>query len=246
MSHSQDHHINNSREYQTLNKTSLQVGSNTEEMDLYNKVEKCILRAIDSKGGNVGPLGQAVLNNKNPISSLGLGPYFQSSIPEDKLRNAYETFTNITGYQPLEINKSIINMNHTQKEFAEINLFYLFFPSFILFTIIIWVMVIQGSLNWVAGLFLTILVFIILYSFVIAYRIQLDNFHNKHHQEIILQFEEAQTNYENSLAYWPRGLFEVASNINQDIIEEDQKETNKPNVIYHNRLNNRTKRNNRI
>lgn len=202
-------------DFQPLQATGCTAG----DIDLYNSVQHAVECAIASEGPNVGPLGQSVIlaeaASQPPIScmmELITGPYSDcgEEIPSDKRKAAYDSFVSITGYKPIDWNHALNHLNDQQKKILNFNAFYIFFPIFLLSVIIIWIMVGFGWINWVIGLFFTGLVFIILYGFSILYRIHVHSFLNQQNQQLQRDVSNAQHNFENSIAYWPQGLFAVA------------------------------------
>lgn len=189
------------------------------DIDLYNSVQRAVECAIDSEGQNVGTLGQSVIlaeaASQPPIScmmELVTGPYADcgEEIPSDRRQAAYDNFVAITGYRPINWNQTLNHLNAQQKTILNFNAFYIFFPIFLLSVIVIWLMVGFGWINWVVGLFFTGLVFIILYGFSMLYRIHAHSFLNQQNQQLQQDVTNAQRNFENSIAYWPQGLFSVA------------------------------------
>ena len=82
--------------------------------------------------------------------------------------------------------------------------------------IIIWMMVGFHWINWVIGLFFTVLVIVILYGFSILYRIHFQNYLRSRNKVIQNQSTIAQQSFENSIAYWPQGLFAAACAVTCD------------------------------
>jgi hypothetical protein len=123
---------------------------------------------------------------------------------------AFNTFTQITGLTIPDPNATFDMIATTQDQLLNINAFYIFFPTFLLLIIAIWLLVGVGWVIWPVGLFLSVLIFIILYGFSILYRIQA--------QDLLLSKEQQfqnialtnQANFQNSVALWPQGLFAVA------------------------------------
>ena len=64
--------------------------------------------------------------------------------------------------------------------------------------------------TWPPGIFLTLLAFYILYGFSILYRVHAKNFIDSQNIWFTDNLQDAQSRYENSLAYWPQGLFAIA------------------------------------
>ena len=194
-------------------------GCGEADMVLYNQVERSVECAIASEGPNVGPLGKSVLlaqtANQVPIScmiDLLTGSYANcdAEISTEQRKAAYESFADVTGYKPMNWNQTLTNLNTQQKNILNFNAFYMFFPLFLLAMIIIWLMVGFGWFNWIVGLFLSGLVFIILYGFSMLYRIHARNYIYNQNQQFQRDATDSQNNFENSIALWPQGLFAAA------------------------------------
>lgn len=194
-------------------------GCTAGDIELYNQVERSIECAIASEGPNVGPLGQAYVlgevASRPPIScmiDLVTDPNSECGveIPSNKRKAAFNAFSEVTGYKPINLSQSFNHITSTQKKILNFNAFYIFFPIFLLGLIVIWLMVGVGWIDWIVGLFLTALSFLILYGFSMAYRIHAQNFLNNENNQLQNDANAAQTNFENSIAYWPQGLFAVA------------------------------------
>ena len=83
-------------------------------------------------------------------------------------------------------------------------------PIFILSLIAIWLMVGFSWFNWIVGLYLTVLTFVVLYAFAIFYRIHASDYLYNQNKKLQNDATNAQKNFENSIAYWPQGMFAVA------------------------------------
>lgn len=191
----------------------LQVTGCTEnDINLYNQIQQAVECATNS-----GPLSQAVIlaetAKKPPVScmiDLITGEYSDCDveIPNDKRKAAYDAFTEVTGFKPYNFNKIINDFNEREKKILNFGAFYMFFPIFLLSIIAIWLMVGFGWLNWVIGLFLTVISFVVLYGFSVIYRVQVQNSLTSFTDES--QQLQQESNFEDSIAYWPQGLFAVA------------------------------------
>lgn len=137
-----------------------------------------------------------------------------SEIPEERRKAAWNVFSEVTGLRSMNSNNLSNTVANDFNTMINLNAFYMFFPTLILLLIIIWLMVGFTWINWVVGLFFSILVIVILYGFSILYRIHAQNYFRSQNQRLLQDSENAQRNFENSVAYWPQGLFAVASTIN--------------------------------
>jgi hypothetical protein len=155
------------------------------------------------------------LPTTQPIScmlELLTGSYSEcgSNIPNDKRQAAYNAFVEITGYKPVDWNHLFNDINEDQKTILVFNSFYIFVPILIIILIAIWMMVGFGWFNWVIGLYLTISAILILYMFSIIYRIHVQTYLDSKLSQRESDINDSQHNFENSVAYWPQGLFGVA------------------------------------
>lgn len=131
-------------------------------------------------------------------------------ISEDKRKAAYQAFVNTTGFKGVDYSQIATEINRSTADIVNLNAFYLWVPLFIVILVILWVMVGFGWLNWAVGLFMTVLAFGILYSFNIAYRIHADRILENRRKNFGKFADTAQGQFENSVAYWPQGLFASA------------------------------------
>lgn len=131
-------------------------------------------------------------------------------ISSSKRQAAYKAFADVTGYKPMDLSKSFDALAQENKNLTNLNAFYIFVPIMILAIIMIWLMVGFGWFDWTAGLFFTVIVFIVLYTFAVMYRIHAHNIINNRSSALKTDAQNAQKNFENSIAYWPQGLFSVA------------------------------------
>jgi hypothetical protein len=197
------------------------------DIDLYDQTNQAVRSAIIRDGSNVSSLGQSVLLSEN-ISQMINALNNQSEISVDKRRSAFDDFFRVTGYKPLELNQVLSTISTREKELLNINAFYIFFPVFLLSLFAIWLVAGLGWISWITGLFLTGLSFIILYGFSMLYRIHVQTFLDNNPEETF------QSNFENSIAYWPQGLLAVVNslttesvpeNTQPDIVEEKKSES---------------------
>lgn len=200
-------------------------GCTAGDLELYDNVERAIECAIASEGPDVGPLGQSLLLaevvNEPPIScmiDLITGPASDCDveIPEDRRRAAFDAFTDVTGFRPVNLGVFFHHFTNEQERLLNINTFYIFFPTFVLAMLAVWLMVGFGWFDWMAGLFLSVLIFFILYSFSLFYRIQAHNFLTNQNHLFQNEAVISQSNFEDSIAYFPQGLFAVACAVTSD------------------------------
>lgn len=141
-------------------------------------------------------------------------------IPLDKRQAAYKAFVDVTGYKQPNLDLIFNNVEGSFDALVNFNSFYMFAPTLIMFLIIIWLMV---GFKWMTlglGLFFTVLVIVVYYSFTIAYRINFEYYMRTRRQTIKNQTNLAQNAFENSIAYWPQGLMAAACAVTCDNPED--------------------------
>lgn len=194
-------------------------GCTAGDTETYNAVEHAIECAIASEGPNAGPLGQSLIlaetASQPPLSCMidlvtGSDVDCGAEIPADKREAAFNAFTEVTNFQPINVGTIFSEITDEQRNILNLTAFYIFFPSFLFVLVAIWLMVGFNWFTWPAGLFLSVLTFIILYGFALLYRTQVYNFLLTQNQQWQEQAANIQSNFENSVAYWPQGLFAVA------------------------------------
>lgn len=123
---------------------------------------------------------------------------------------AFEAFSDTTGYKPMDLTRITENLANQGTNLANFNSFYMFMPMIILLLLFIWLMVGFRRINWAVGLFATVFVIVILYSFSIAYRLNVQTYVRNRHSNLNAEIHQAQENFQNSIAYWNQGLFSAA------------------------------------
>lgn len=194
------------------------------DQELFNQVQRAAECACGSEGPSGGPLCDAIaagrVVSQQPFSCMVdlINNYADcdEEIPQSKRNAAYKVFNEITGYQPANLNMIFDTVDDNLTALVNYNAFYMFAPTMILLLIIIWLMVGFRWINWVVGLFITVLIIVILYTFSILYRIQLQNYFRSRNNVIQNQSNIAQESFENSIAYWPQGLFAAACAVTCD------------------------------
>lgn len=166
-----------------------------------------------------GPLQAAMstgeMANTLPFSCLVdilTGPYSNCTvdIPRAKRQAAYEAFSDITGYQPMNLERAFSSIGSDFNALSNFNAFYMFIPTLILLLVGIWLMVIFKWFNWVVGLFLSSFVLVILYGASVAYRVHFQTYLENRNKTVLNEARLAQFRFENSIAYWPQGISAAA------------------------------------
>lgn len=194
-------------------------GCTAGDATLYAEVDHTVDCTIASHGPGAGSLAKTValgeLASQQPIScmiDLITGPDSDCGaiITREQRQAAFDAFTHVTGLTLPDPNVTFDMISNTQDQLLNINAFYIFFPTFLLSLLAIWLMVGVGWVIWPVGLFLSVLIFIILYGFSVLYRIQAQNFLLTQEQGLHDTALTNQANFQNSVALWPQGLFAVA------------------------------------
>jgi len=208
--------------------SSLQVlqvtGCTGGDQELFDQMQRAAECACGSEGPGGGPLCAAIavgqVVGQQPFSCMvDLINNYSScdeDIPQSKRNAAYKAFSEVTGYRPANLNTIFDTVEDEFNALVNFNAFYMFAPTMVLLLIIIWLMVGFHWINWVIGLFFTVLVIVILYGFSILYRIHFQSYLRSRNKVIQNQATISQQSFENSIAYWPQGLFAAACAVTCD------------------------------
>jgi hypothetical protein len=128
----------------------------------------------------------------------------------EQVEAAFQAFSKVTGYQPLNIDQTVSSLNHQNHDIVNFTGFYIFIPIMLVLIIGIWLAVIAYWMTWPPALFLTCLVFVILYGFNMLYRTVALNSVDEDDEELKNRLLEAQNNFNHSIAYWPQALYAVS------------------------------------
>lgn len=141
------------------------------------------------------------------------------SIPQDKAKDIIKSFEIITGYQPLNVETFFKSLTDEQKNLLNYNAFYFFLPVMLVFLIIIWIMVGFGYMNWMVGIYATLIIFMILYISSIFYRTRAQNYLSSQNINVINIVEATQRNFLESIPYWQRALSAISclTDVNNNI-----------------------------
>lgn len=236
------HDINNANIYTTYNNDEVQnqindVIPNTNyqsvftqrsctdgERQFYNQMKRAVKCGYDPNNTEFSHLAAAI----NAGTLLAQKPYSclidlinnhsscYQDIPKERRQAAYEAFVDVTGYKPANLNSIFNNFDNNLESLVNFNSFYMFAPTLIFFLIIIWLMV---GFKWMTlglGLFFTVLVIVVYYSFTIAYRVNFNYYMRSRRRTVQNQATLAQNSFENSIAYWPQGLLAAACAVTCD------------------------------
>lgn len=138
------------------------------------------------------------------------------AIPADKRMKAAQTFAEVTGYTPPDYNVIFTAIYSQMQSAVDFNSGYLYSPIMVLSLGFIWLGVGFGWFNWVVGIFLSLMSFVVLYGFSVAYRVHAKTWLREKEAENLAYIQTIQASFANSVAYWPQGLFAVACAIECD------------------------------
>lgn len=196
-------------------------GCTAGNQDMFNTMQMAVDCACSSEGPNASLCRAVIAGNiafTEPFSSMidliQNDSNCGTNIPSQKRQQAYNAFSEVTGYKPINLSNSFNTISSTNKTIVNFTASYIFAPVFIVIIIAVWIMVGFGWFNWAIGIYLTGLAFIILYGFSILYRLHTDSFIDSQNTKLQNDAVNAQQNFANSIAYWPQGLFAVASAVN--------------------------------
>ena len=182
----------------------------------------CVCNGASGTSGATGSLCQAVqasnLVNTVPFSSmveLITGPYStcQVVIPSEQRQAAYDSFTSITGYTPPNLTQAVTMISDSQKRLANYTALYVFLILLTVAIIVLVMLVLVGVLTWPVGIILTVLAFLILYTISLAYSFGAQRMIDDQSSQILETVTNEQSNFQNTVAYWPQGLFGIASTL---------------------------------
>ncbi len=137
-------------------------------------------------------------------------------IPQDKVRAAYDAWSKVTGFVPPDYVSIFADVQYNQETVVNFIGWYMYIPVLLLGLTVIWLGVGFGWFNWVVGIFLSLLAFVLHYGFSIAFRINAIGWLRTQNDENVAYYQGLETAFENSIAYWPQGLFAAACAITCD------------------------------
>jgi uncharacterized membrane protein YecN with MAPEG domain len=130
--------------------------------------------------------------------------------PQEKLDQAYQIYTQTTGFTPLQNPNVFEELQTHSNEFQNYNVLYYYVPIAILFIILIWMMVGFGLMAWPVGIYISMFVIVVLFAFAAAYRLHTTHHNNNRFMNLQQITNQNLQAYQNSIAYIPQGLFAVA------------------------------------
>jgi type II secretory pathway pseudopilin PulG len=133
-----------------------------------------------------------------------------SNLTPEQQKAAFDAWVNVTGYSSPDYVSVFNSLSDQQQMIVNFDSYYMYAPVLLLSLIVIWLAVWFGWMNWVVGLFLSVLSVVILYGFSVLYRTTAKTWLRQQNQAYLSVAEQMQQNYENSIAYWPQGLFAVS------------------------------------
>lgn len=190
-----------------------------DQQELFNDVQAAIDCMCTGTTGQTASLCQsaalAALANEPPFScmiDLLTGQYSDcgTTIPDEQRQAALAAFEKVTGWQPADLVAAFNTITSNQRSVLSYNAFYFCIPVLIILLVGVWMAFGYGVYNWIIALFLTVFVVVVMYGAAVFYRLQTQNFLANQSKTVIDNLQQAQDSLENSVAYWPQGLFAVA------------------------------------
>jgi len=195
-------------------------------MSICNELDiPCVTTNIENYCAQVGAAGGSVCKAtiigdasfEEPLSSMleliSNNMYCGVPLTQDQIDNAYDAFVKVTGLEEQDFNKILKTIQDEFESLFRFNAAYMFLPITILISIIIWIMVIVGWITWPVGMYVTTLVWIVLYGASIAYRIHLTTVLRNRFNKLIADSQRAQETFKHSIAYTSQGLLAAAAAI---------------------------------
>lgn len=169
---------------------------------------------VDTFTSDENPDKSDDITNPECIVDLVTNPEY-NDLPKYKLKEAFNTFSDVTGYKPIN-NKAIIDeMISQQKLMTKFNSYYPYLAIFIVNAVIIVMLTIFRIIDPILMSFLLMISFVILYSFSIVFRMHVtDSISNRiNNPDDIYYTIYNSSNFEDTVAYWPKGFVKMACSI---------------------------------
>jgi len=100
-------------------------------------------------------------------------------------------------------------INQNDQRILDFLLFYIFFPMIIISIIVIWIVVGFGWIDWPLGLFLSMFITLIIYSFSIGYRLQSQKLMEFNRDNLSHNLQSIQSNISSSIPHLSQGLLNM-------------------------------------
>lgn len=185
---------------------------------IYQEVDSSITSNINQQGkDNVSGLAKAVVvANSAPIATFyDIINAFPKLTPE-LVEKAAQAFSKTTGFHPSQLSVNNVSTSPAKqigKKIVNYNAFYIFFPMGFVWFVAIWLMVGFGWLNWVVGIYLSMLLILIVYIFDVVYRINaqhaIDNVVDEQTSS-----SSSSSNMETFVAYLPQLVHAIGTALN--------------------------------
>ncbi len=150
----------------------------------------------------------------------------QHEISDEKIISAYEAFVKATGYHQtfLENNTNIIK--DAQMALTDAITLYVSLLIGITLVIIIWTFCLLGLYDWIVALILTLVIVFFIFILSFAYRSKSDRIINEEISRLRTESQQSLDNFKNSIAHWPKGLYNALLEITKEVKPNPNEELN--------------------
>jgi positive regulator of sigma E activity len=131
-------------------------------------------------------------------------------LTQEQKQAAYNAYIEVTKLKPFDYQSFINNLEAQWVATANIIAFYIFVPILVLLLTAIWLYVGFKKMNWIVGIYLSILVIVVLYGFNLAYRINSQYYYQNKFQNLKNEAAQTTQSYQNSIALQTQGLMAAA------------------------------------
>lgn len=139
--------------------------------------------------------------------------YCGQQFTEQQKIDAYQKYVAVTGYTPIDWNVVFQALNEAQNINTSFNTWYTYLPIGLIFLVMVWLAAGFKMITWAVGVYLTVLIVVVLYTFSIIYRLHVQNNMGQRFSSLEQQAEKKQLEYENSVAKIPQALLAVACSL---------------------------------
>jgi hypothetical protein len=148
-------------------------------------------------------------------------------IDQKALEAANNAFESITGFNYDGLLETITRTNKEFYQYQISNLF-LFVPMFLIVVLVALIFVLLGHINWIAGAFMIVIGFLVIYYLSYSYRTIIVDLNDKENKRIKESLEAWKMQYQNSLAYLPQAIAAIACAVVKNGSEDAWKCNPKP------------------
>ena len=178
----------------------------------------CITAGLEAHCASTGPgggslcaaIGLGEMATEAPISCiLELITNFMNCgqvLTPAQLNAAYTAFVQVTGFKPFDQAGALNELENSLEVFANITVFYFIVPITIILVVAILLMAGFSWITWIAALFFSIAIIVVMYAVSVAYRISIENALRTRFSNLENAAVAANLNLQSTIGYVPQGL----------------------------------------